>query len=260
MKSTLSIRREIARSAACATLTLIAVAAAAMQITAEERKALEEKFPGVTVGEIRSTPVPGWNEIWLNGEPMYVSSDQRYLFNGRLLEIETKMDLTRAARARVRAIAIDALDERDMIIYAPAETKYQVTMFTDVSCAHCRQIQRDMEALNRLGVRVRLLALPRHGPGTEAWHAMEAAWCASDRKAALARLMDEGIADESKAPRGENKAAPCTPSIVAEQYALAQRLHLAGTPTIIAPNGEIIGGYLAPDALVRKLDALPNET
>jgi thiol:disulfide interchange protein DsbC len=243
--------REVLPGAACAALTLAAVAAAATQIGADQRKALEQKFPGATIGEIRGSPVAGWTEIWLDDEPMYISSDGRYLMNGRLLEIDTKTDLTRVAKARVRAKEIASLDERDLIVYSPKTPKYEVTVFTDVSCDHCRRIQRDMDALIGLGVKVRLIALPRHGPNSEAWRAMERAWCDRDRKSALERIMTEGTA---ALPEPSPKS--CTPNLVAQHYALAQRMHIAGTPTIIAPNGDIIGGYLPPDELVRRLEAL----
>src|SRR5262245_24585284 len=92
-----SLCRELLQIAGCASLTLVAVVAAATQLSAqiasEYRKQLEQKLPGAKIGEIRSTPVPAWNEIWIDGEPMYVSSDARYLLNGRLLEIDTKTDL-----------------------------------------------------------------------------------------------------------------------------------------------------------------------
>lgn len=254
-----ALRRDLLRIAGYASLTLVAVVAVATQLTAqvtdEYRKRLEQKFPGATIGEIRSTPVPAWNEIWIDGEPMYVSTDARYLLNGRLLEIDTKTDLTRVSRARARAIEIAALDERDMIVYSPPAPKHQVTVFTDVSCAHCRQIQRDLDTLMGLGVKVRLLALARHGPGSEAWRAMELAWCKSDRKAAVEKLMAEGTASVLQNAQGEEQGALCTPNLVAEQYALAQRMHIAGTPTIIASNGEIVGGYLPPEELVRRLEA-----
>ena len=82
------MRAEAVRGSLCAGWVLICVAATAAQIgpaiSDEQRRVLEQKLPDVTIGEIRSTPVPGWNEIWLNGEPMYVSADARYLLNGRL--------------------------------------------------------------------------------------------------------------------------------------------------------------------------------
>jgi thiol:disulfide interchange protein DsbC len=244
-------RRELLRSAACIALTIAAVAAAATQISADQRKLLEQKFPDAKIGEIRSTPVAGWLEIWLDGQPMYVSSDGRFLMNGRLLEIDTRTDLTRLTKARARAEEIAALDERDLVVYSPPSPKHVVTVFTDVSCDHCRQIQRDMGTLLGLGVKVRLVALPRLGPTSPAWRAMELAWCDSDRKSALERIMTEGSAALPDPAR-----QTCTPNLVAQHFALAQRLHIAGTPTIIAPNGDILGGYLPPDELVRRLESL----
>ena len=58
------MRAEAVRGALCAGWVLICVAAAAAQIgpaiSDEQRRVLEQKLPDVTIGEIRSTPVPGW--------------------------------------------------------------------------------------------------------------------------------------------------------------------------------------------------------
>ena len=44
------------------------------------------------------------------------------------------------------------------------------------------------------------------------------------------------------------------------QYRAGQRMGLAGTPMIIDANGEMLGGYLPPDALLQRLEAKPTPT
>jgi thiol:disulfide interchange protein DsbC len=43
---------------------------------------------------------------------------------------------------------------------------------------------------------------------------------------------------------------------VAQEYELGKAIGLEGTPGIVAANGAMVGGYLAPDALVEQLKQL----
>ena len=43
---------------------------------------------------------------------------------------------------------------------------------------------------------------------------------------------------------------------VAEEYKLGAQVGVDGTPTIFAPDGTKIGGYLSPAEMVAKLDNL----
>ena len=39
------------------------------------------------------------------------------------------------------------------------------------------------------------------------------------------------------------------------QYRAGQRMGLTGTPMILSSDGELIGGYMPPEALLQRLDA-----
>ena len=131
----------------------------------------------------------------------------------------------------------------DMIVFAPkAGTKGIVYVFTDVDCGFCRKLHEDIDQLNELGIEVRYLAFPRGGPGTPTYDKMVSIWCADEpREAITAAKLGEAVAD-----------AACD-SPVAEQFALGQSLHFAGTPTMFTERGELIAGYLMPDELARQL-------
>ena len=68
-------------------------------------------------------------------------------------------------------------------------------------------------------------------------------WCSSDRKTALTR-----------AKLGEPLSSkPSCVNPVAREYALGEAIGLEGTPGVVAANGAMLGGYLAPDALLEAL-------
>jgi thiol:disulfide interchange protein DsbC len=211
----------------------------------DARAAIAKKFPGVKADDVKPSPIPGMYEVSIGADTAYVSADAKYVISGDLYEIDSRINLTEAARATARSKALAKLDERDMIVFAPQTTKYTITVFTDVECGYCRKLHSQIAELNKLGVRVRYAAYPRQGPGTDDWHKMEAVWCAKDRKAAI-----------TQAKQGQEiKSAPCS-TPVKSQYELGEELGIRGTPAIFTPSGDYIGGYLPPTQLVHQLDAL----
>jgi thiol:disulfide interchange protein DsbC len=116
-------------------------------------------------------------------------------------------------------------------------------VFTDVDCAYCRELHRQIAEYNRLGIRVRYLAYPRSGPNTESWTKAEQVWCSNDRNAALtAAKRDQPL-----------PARVCSNNPVASEYALGKNFDLQGTPAIVMPSGEMVQGYLTPGELAHHL-------
>lgn len=232
---------------------LLVVAAVAVSVAddtatpADPRAAIAAKFPNTTPDQVRPSPVTGIYQVDMNGDTLYVSADGKFAFGGDLYDVDSRTNLTEVARTGARSKALAKLDERDMIIFAPtAAAKHTITIFTDVECGYCRQMHSEIDQTNKLGVRVRYMAYPRAGPGSEDWRKMETVWCAKDRKDAI-----------TKAKLGEPVKAPsCGATPIAKQYELGEQLGVRGTPAIFTSHGDYIGGYLQPQEIVQRLDAL----
>ena len=67
----------------------------------------------------------------------------------------------------------------------------------------------------------------------------------------LGRSQGRAHARQARAKRSPSKA--CSDNPVAREYALGESIGLEGTPGIVASNGAMLGGYLAPDALLEAL-------
>jgi thiol:disulfide interchange protein DsbC len=201
------------------------------------------RIPGVKKEDIRPTPVAGVFEVRRGADIVYMSGDGQYVFTGDLYNVSTKNNLTEAHRRLLRQKLIEASPESQMVIFSPPQPKYTVTVFTDVDCAYCRELHRQIADYNRLGVRVRYIFFPRTGPNTASWHKAEQVWCSADRKAALTRAKLGEALD----------AKPCGATPVAQEYELGKAIGLEGTPGIVAANGAMVGGYLSPQALVDEL-------
>jgi thiol:disulfide interchange protein DsbC len=213
---------------------------------ADPRAVIAAKFPGAKPEQVKPSPIKGIFQIDMGGDIAYVSADGKFLFSGDLYDIDSRTNLTEVSRTGARSKALAKLDERDMIIFSPAAAKHTITVFTDVDCGYCRKLHSEIEQLTKLGVRVRYMAYPRSGPGTDDWKKMEQVWCAKDRKNAI-----------TKAKQGEAvKAANCGATPVSKQYELGEQLGVRGTPAIFTPGGDYIGGYLPPQEMVKQLEQL----
>jgi thiol:disulfide interchange protein DsbC len=198
---------------------------------------------GAAPDAVAPTPVPGIVEVRRGADIVYMSRDGKYVFTGDLYEVATHKDLTEARQRELRRQLIDAVPESQMLVFSPPKPKYTVTVFTDVDCVYCRAFHRQIATYNQLGVRVRYVFFPRTGPNTASWYRAEQVWCSTDRKTALTR-----------AKLGEPLAAkPTCANPVAREYALGEAIGLEGTPGVVAANGAMLGGYLAPDALLEAL-------
>ncbi|MDH5835734.1 thioredoxin fold domain-containing protein [Luteimonas kalidii] len=206
------------------------------------RQAIESINPEIQIDAIAAAPLPGFREVVVGGQTVYVSDDGKYLLQGSLFDVEAKRDVGQAGVAEVRRKLIAGVPASDRIVFAPPNPKYTVSVFTDVECGYCRKLHQDIAEYNKRGIAVEYLAFPRMGLNTPDYDLMVSVWCAPDRRKALTDAKDG------------NRVPPRTcDNPVAQQYALGQRVGLTGTPMIVTASGVQMPGYMPPDALLSAL-------
>jgi thiol:disulfide interchange protein DsbC len=214
------------------------------EATEDPRKAIAEMVPGLTVENVRPSPVAGLYEVDIGAQIVYVSADTRYLFKGDIIDLSNNESLTDRRRNSLRMSQLDGVSESEMVVFDSDNAEHTITVFTDVDCTFCRKLHKEVPQLQELGIRVRYLSFPRHGPGSDSWKQAEAVWCSEDRQSALTR-----------AKKGEKiEAEDCGPTPVAAQYELGSKLGVRGTPAIILESGELISGYLPANDLADYLN------
>jgi thiol:disulfide interchange protein DsbC len=233
--------------------------------TAWAAEKLTEEIPGavlkgligvigdVNKASVRPAPIAGLYEAAMGEDIFYITADGRYLVMGNIFDLKTRSNLTskrrdelQQARNPERKEKIDALNEKDMIVFAPeGKTKYTINVFTDVDCGYCAKIHREVPKLNEAGVKVRYLAFPRAGVGSKTYNKMVSVWCAEDQQKAMT---------DAKTRR-KVKEAKCN-NPVERQYKLGQELGVTGTPALVLSNGELVPGYLPADRLIARLEKM----
>lgn len=218
--------------------------------TPDERAlaAIRSLNDAVQVDRIAAAPMPGFREVVVGGQVLYVSDDGRYLLQGSLFDVVAKKDLAQAGLAAVRRELLKTVPVSDRIVFAPPNPEYTVAVFTDVECGYCRKLHQDIAEYNKRGIAIQYLAFPRMGLGSEDFRKMVSVWCASDRRKALTDAKNDRPVPVKN----------CT-NPVTMQYDIGQRVGLTGTPMIITAEGVQMPGYMPPEALRAALDKLAAE-
>lgn len=226
-----------------------AAAPAAGSPEARVREVLRGLDPRIQVDYVGPAPMPGFREVVAGGQVVYVSDDGKYLLQGNLLDVAKRKDLTEAAMAKVRVEVLKGIPMSDRIVFAPAGTpKHRVVVFTDIECGYCRKFHSEVNEHLKRGIQVEYLAFPRAGLGSADYRKMVSVWCADDRKKALT---------DAKNDRPVPSKTCKTP--VDMEYRAGQRAGLTGTPMILTEDGQQLGGYLPPDALLQRLELAEKE-
>ena len=216
---------------------------------AQDYSAIEERMrtlaPSANSIAVSETPIEGILQVQINGDIIYTSADGKYMIQGRVIDLDTREDLTESAKAAIRRELIAEMDTTRQITFAPPQPKYSLMVFTDIDCGYCRKLHAQVEEYNQQGIAINYMSFPRAGIGSRSYEKAVAVWCADDQQDAMtqAKLGDEPDPDQCENP-------------VAEQYQLGIELGVTGTPALLTSNGQLIPGYVPPEKLRARLDQM----
>ncbi|WP_333876257.1 DsbC family protein [Methylobacter sp.] len=206
------------------------------------RQALTKSMPSIKVGAIKPSEISGLYEVTVGGNIFYASDDGKYLIQGHLVDIAARTDLTEEKLGGARKQALEKLGLDKMIVFKPKESKYTVSIFTDIDCGYCRKLHSEIDQYMAQGITIQYLFFPRAGKGSDSYNKAVSVWCAEDRKAAL-----------TAAKKGDTPPAKTCANPVDEHMQLAEDFEVKGTPMIVTEKGNIFPGYLPAKQLAEAL-------
>lgn len=207
--------------------------------TEQVRKGFEERFPGLGISEVSSTPFPGLFEIRIGTDLLYVDGEVNYVLQGSLIDAKSRSDLTAQRIAKLSEVDFSSLPLKDAIEQVRGDGSRRIAVFEDPNCGYCRMLHqalRDMDDVTVYTFLYPILSPDSHEKSRNIW-------CAPDRAVAWREWMLEG-----KEP---SKAECETP--VESNLALGRSLMVTGTPAIFFADGSRVNGAMPLDALERKL-------
>ena len=215
----------------------------------DDFSAVEERIrslaPNANSVAISETPIDGILMVQVSGEIVYMTTDGKFMIQGRVVDMETSVDLTESAKSEGRKELLAGVDASKQITFSPKEPAHELLVFTDIDCGYCRKLHAQIEQYKENGISIRYMAFPRAGIGSHSYEKAVSVWCADDQHEAMtqAKLGAEPDPEQCENP-------------IAEQYQLGMALGVTGTPALLTNNGTLIPGYVPPEQLRQRLDQM----
>jgi len=229
--------------------SLLVTTAYAQEAAETEFNSVEEKLrtlvPTANTIAISETPIEGILQVQINSDIVYVTANGQYLFQGQIMDIDSRVNLTDQAKSGLRVGLLKELDRDEQISFSPDKPQYDLLVFTDLDCGYCRKLHNQMAEYNEEGIAIHYLAFPRAGIGSQSFKDYVSVWCADDNKAAM-----------TLAKNGEDPAPKECSNPVEKQYQLGRELGVSGTPALVTADGTLIPGYMPPATLRKRLEAM----
>ena len=207
--------------------------------TEQVRQGFEQRFPGLGVTEVSSTPFPGLFEIRIGTDLLYVDGEVNYVLQGSLIDAKTRSDLTAQRIAKLSEIDFDALPLHDAIKQVKGDGSRRMAVFEDPNCGYCKMLHQTLEGID--DVTVYTFLYPILSPDSH--ERSRNIWCAADSAAVWKGWMVEGR---------QPAAAECDTPIEAN-LALGRGLMVTGTPAIFFADGSRVNGAMPGETLEQKL-------
>ena len=206
---------------------------------------IRELAPSAKSIAVSETQMNGILQVQVEGDIVYATDDGRFLLQGRVIDMDTREDLTEKAKSGVRKELLAGIDPSRQIDFVPSKTTYDLTVFTDIDCGYCRKLHSQMSEYNDQGIAIHYMAFPRAGIGSASYDKFVSVWCADDQQTAL-----------TAAKTGTDPEPKQCDNPIAEQYQLGIALGVTGTPAIMTSDGQLIPGYVPPETLRERLDSM----
>jgi len=226
--------------------TLISLSAFAQGSPAPDVMAtLKTKYPNTQWRSVTSTPVPGIFEVLMGQNVAYTDNAGRYFFFGRLFDMQTQTDLTEPRVAAVSGIDVTQLPVNDALKVVKGSGKRALYVFTDPDCPFCKQLEVNLRDLTDVTIHYYFFPLVSIHP--DARRKSIAAWCSKNPAQAWEAMVLNGTP-----PTAADCAHP-----VDRNIALAEKLAITGTPTLIAGDGRKLSGAAPAARIDAWLNAAP---
>lgn len=238
--------KRIARITGAIIILMVSLSVQAKDTTTEVTQRLQTLYPATTITSVRESRIAGLFEVVMGKNIAYTDQSARYLIFGHLFDMTEQRDLTAELLETLNRVNVATLPTEDAIEVVRGEGKHRLFVFSDPDCPYCRQLEDELPRLTNVSIHTFLYPIEQLHP--EAKDKAHRVWCAQDRAAAWEALMRQNAL-----PDGDYDCE----HPIARNIALAERLGINATPTLILEDGTLVQGYQSAaeiEALLTKLN------
>lgn len=222
-------------------LLMLTALASAQAGENEIRQSLQSNFPNIgKVEHIQKTPYLGLYEVVVGDQLVYTDEQGKFLFDGNIVDIKTRANLTEKRHKELFAIDFNTLPLELAVKKVKGNGRRKMAYFTDPNCGYCKKLEHELSQIT--DVTLYLFMYPIFQGSDELVRNIR---CAKYPAKAWDDLMLNG-----KQPA---KATCKTPTD--KVVALGRKMNVNGTPNLIFGDGTQMPGYLPAAELEKQLNA-----
>lgn len=194
---------------------------------------IEARYPDARILSVQPSKHLGLYEVFTGDSVSYANATGDLLFIGSIMDTRTKQNLTVERLSELNAVDFSLLPLDRAIKVVKGNGSRKVAVFTDPDCPFCQELEKSLAAVTDVTVYNFLFPIASLHPDAPA--RSRALWCAADRGAAWQQWMVDRKPPEWKT---------CDGDPVIELAALAEKLRISSTPTVIAQSGKRFDGTM----------------
>ena len=202
---------------------------------AEIRKSLQAKFPGIgKLEHVVRTPYADLYEVIIDNDLMYTDSKGQFIFEGNIIDVKTRRELSKERRRHLFKIDFDKLPLNLAVKKVKGNGKRRMALFTDPNCSFCKRLEYEIDKVTDITIYLFLYPV---FPGSP--EIVRNVLCAKEPYKSWEDLMLNNITP---------KKMTCNTN-TEQVLALGEKLRINGTPNMIFASGMQTPGFADAAAL-----------
>ena len=193
---------------------------------------LQNKYPSTSFTEIKETPISELYQVVMGKNIAFVDKSGRYFVFGKMFDMQEQKDLTSTEQEQLERVDFNSLPLNNAIKVVKGNGKRVFAVFTDPDCPYCKQFESTVSRMEDYTMYIFLYPIASLHPNARA--VAEAIWCNKNSAKAFEGYVLDGIT-----PKNANCKNPLDSNI-----ALAEKLGISGTPSLIHKNGKLAAGAM----------------
>lgn len=193
------------------------------------------------IQQLNPTHAKGLFEVVTQDQIFYVDETGQYLFEGNLIDLKLRRNLTEERKKQVFSIDFNKLPMDLALVVTKGNGKRKLAYFSDPNCGYCKKLEQELKKISDVTIYIFLYPI-FNGSADK----VEAVWCSKDPANAWNDLMINGI---------QPSANKCN-NTIAKVKELGARLRINGTPALIFSDGTMVPGYMPAADLENALNSI----
>lgn len=198
---------------------------------------IKKRFPSTKIDAVSPTPVQGIYEVVMGRNIAFSDADGRFFIFGHMFDMEKQRDLTAERKQSLRKVDWSALPLENSIMFRQGKGERKLAVFSDPDCPFCKRLEEQLALLDN--VTIHLFPFPLDSLHPRARSKSISIWCSENRQQAWREAVSTGR---------DFVEANCE-NPISSNIALAGKLGISGTPTLISMDGRVASGAMRAERI-----------